>query len=249
MGEPPLDWVGADVVDGVVEELGAVDGLVEEGAESGVGCGGSCEVAGKGNWTSHFYLRRTRRGRVRGEFDDNVILVEGRGLRQLRSCRCYCGLIEEIERRARSCGDFRGPGELIVGFDRGGVPRRETCGFAIFDGYFFDGAEEVFGGGVGEAIALEPGAHGLVHGVAADDAFKGGEGGGGFAVGDAAVGVVVAEEPGEASDGVEVGDAEVAEALIVAVAEVGPGTIEGRGVAAEDGGEDFDLGVGVDALV
>ncbi len=35
--EPPLDGVGGDGVDGVVEDLGSVDGLVEEGAEAGVG--------------------------------------------------------------------------------------------------------------------------------------------------------------------------------------------------------------------
>ena len=36
-GEPPLNWVGRDAVDVVVEDLGSVDGLIEEAAEGGVG--------------------------------------------------------------------------------------------------------------------------------------------------------------------------------------------------------------------
>ena len=110
-------------------------------------------------------------------------------------------------------------------------------GLAAGDGDLFDGAEEVFGGGVGEAVALEVGAHGLVHGVAADEAFEGGEEGGGFAVGDSAVGVGVAELEGPAGDGIVVGQNEVLEALEFVVAGVGVGAVEDGGVAAEDGGE------------
>ena len=36
-GEPPLGRIGGDLVDGVVEDLRSVDGLVEEGTEAGVG--------------------------------------------------------------------------------------------------------------------------------------------------------------------------------------------------------------------
>ena len=39
-GKPPLDWVGAYVVDDVVQYLSAVDGLIKEGAKRGVGDGG-----------------------------------------------------------------------------------------------------------------------------------------------------------------------------------------------------------------
>ncbi len=49
-GQPPLDGIGGDAVDGVVEELGSVDGLIEEGAEAGVGGGGGGVVAGEGDW-------------------------------------------------------------------------------------------------------------------------------------------------------------------------------------------------------
>ena len=93
------------------------------------------------------------------------------------------------------------------------------------DGGFFDGVEEVCGGGVGEAVALEPSAHGVVHGFRADDAFEGGEEGGGFAVGDSAVGVGVAELPGVAGDGVEVGGEEVLKALEFGVGEIEPGKL------------------------
>ena len=36
-GQPPLHGIGGDAVDGVVEDLRSVDGLVEEAAEAGVG--------------------------------------------------------------------------------------------------------------------------------------------------------------------------------------------------------------------
>ena len=77
--------------------------------------------------------------------------------------------------------------------------------FATCDGDLFDGAEEVFCGGMSEAVALEVSAHGFVHGVAADDAFEGDEESGGFAVGNSSVGVGVAELEGPAGDGIEVG--------------------------------------------
>ncbi len=86
-------------------------------------------------------------------------------------------------------------------------------GFAAGDGYFFNGAEKVFRCGMGEAIAEEVGAHGFVHGVAADEAFESGEQGGGFAVGDAAVGFGVAEFEGPASDWIVIGGQEILDAL------------------------------------
>ena len=55
LGEPPLDGIGGDAVDGVVVHLGAVVGLVEDGAVGGVGDGGGGEVgeAGSGEgWIS-----------------------------------------------------------------------------------------------------------------------------------------------------------------------------------------------------
>ena len=96
-GKPPLDGVGVDAIDGVVEDLGAVDGLIEEGPEGGVGCGSCGEVAREGDGTGHSYLaylgpsnlRWAWRRRVQREFGDDVILIEGCdvGLPQLRSYR------------------------------------------------------------------------------------------------------------------------------------------------------------------
>ena len=50
VAEPPLLGVVGDVVDGVVKDLGAVDGLIEEVAEAGVGngCGGVVRITGGG---------------------------------------------------------------------------------------------------------------------------------------------------------------------------------------------------------
>ena len=76
--------------------------------------------------------------------------------------------------------------DRVLGWGRRQCGGRD--GFAVCDGDLLDGAEEVFSGGMGEAVAQEVGAHGFVHGVAADEAFESGEEGGGFAVGDAAVG-------------------------------------------------------------
>ena len=47
-GQPPLQGIGGDAVDGVVEDLGSVDGLIEVAAEAGVGgwCGGVVGIAG-----------------------------------------------------------------------------------------------------------------------------------------------------------------------------------------------------------
>ena len=98
----------------------------------------------------------------------------------------------------------------------GGCDRSGWCGgdgLAVRDGDLLDGAEEVFRGGVGEAVAQEVGAHGFVHGVAADEAFESGEKGGGFAVGDSAVGIGVAELEGPTGDGIVVGQEQVFETL------------------------------------
>src|SRR5437660_1580457 len=49
-GQPPLQGVGGDAIDGVVENLSSVDGLVEVVAEAGVGgwCRGVVGIAGGG---------------------------------------------------------------------------------------------------------------------------------------------------------------------------------------------------------
>ena len=49
-GQPPLQWIGGDAVDGVVEDLRAVDGLVE---------------VVRGGWSWWLVRRRTRGGRWR----------------------------------------------------------------------------------------------------------------------------------------------------------------------------------------
>src|SRR5258708_2529118 len=122
-------------------------------------------------------------------------------------------------------------------------------GLAVDDGDLLGGAGEVFGGGGSEAVGQEIGAHGVGHGVASDEAFERGERGGGFAVGDAAVGFCVAEPEGPTGDGIVVGQEQILETLSLVVAGVGVGAIEYGGVAAEDCVEDVDLGVRVDAFV
>src|ERR1700722_5396543 len=110
--------------------------------------------------------------------------------------RCGEGVDPE---RLDSAGENRGGG----GWSRN--LRGDWNCLAMRDGDLLDGAEEVFGGGMGEAIAQEVGAHGFVHGLVADEVLKGRQKSRGFAVGYSAVGIDVAELEGPAGDRIVVG--------------------------------------------
>src|ERR1700721_377146 len=208
--KPPLDGIGGDAVDGVVEDLSAVDGLVKVRGEGGDGD----ERRGRSSYRS-YGRERVRDGRGTGWSDAGRARWRDRCSSQRGRRRLH-----GHEREAAAAG-----GDLL------------------------NGAEEVFGCGVGEAVSHEVGMHRFVHGVAPYYAFESGEESSGFTVGDYAVRLGVAELEGPAGDGIEVRLAGVLEGLQFIVAGAGVGAIEDRGIAAQGGGETLALGIGVDALV